>query len=57
MGKTIDDVTEEQKCKKDYNKHRNKFHCQYIAEILYALEIKQYAIENNKSACPKNNAK
>ncbi|PIU54732.1 MAG: hypothetical protein COS89_09260, partial [Deltaproteobacteria bacterium CG07_land_8_20_14_0_80_38_7] len=32
-------------------------HGQYIAEILYTLKIKQYAIENNKSACPKNNTK
>jgi len=43
-----------QQCKKDDYQHRNQFHCQYVAEILYALKIKQYTIENNKSACPKN---
>jgi hypothetical protein len=55
MRKGINDVTEEQKCKKSYNQHGDQFHCQYVAEILNALEIKQYAIENDKSTRPENN--
>jgi hypothetical protein len=55
MGKTINNVAEQQQSKKSHDEHGNKLHCQYGAEILYTLKIKQHAIENNKSACPKSN--
>jgi hypothetical protein len=56
MGKTINDIAEQQKYKKSHDDHREKFHCQYIAEVLHALKIKQNPVKNNESARPKNNA-
>ena len=54
MRQKIDDITENQKGKKSHNDHGNKFHGQYVSEILNALEIKQDTIENNENTDPEN---
>jgi len=56
MGKTVDNIAEEQQGEKSHNQHGKKFHSQNVAEVLHTLEIKQDTVADKKCTGPEKQA-